>query len=410
MIAIFESLKALDIEVKMVTHGGPYTFILEKRNIPFEIIQPKVSDAFCMRYMRSIYDGGRTQNYTYDELLSHVKSEIDYFKNSKASVIVSGFTLSARLSSSACDIALVVTHLGSWTPITFERYGVEVRECFKNAYTRFIPGKWLNGFGSWLFPRIKSYLKVFNEVSVALKIERCKSMFDLLMGDHTLITDVPEILGISEKEVTNWRPRNNKQYRATARLAYSGPIFAHLFGEIPKEVLDILNCDKPKIYISMNSGPQKYLQEVYKAIANMDVVVVMVSTLHKNIWGSSSNVIIRPFLPSDKVMSLCDLAIIHGGQGTIQTAIESGVPMIGFPLQPEQNFNLRRIADLGAGKCMALYDLKPEKLKAAIEEILNTPSYSCKAKELKVLQSKRDGPESTAKYIKELLTKKEIGN
>jgi UDP:flavonoid glycosyltransferase YjiC (YdhE family) len=231
-------------------------------------------------------------------------------------------------------------------------------------------------------------------------------MFDLLMGDHTLITDVPEILGISEKEVNDWRAGSNNLYRPDARLAYSGPIFARLFGEIPEEVLNILNGDKPKIYISMNSGPKKYLQEVFNTISEMDVAALMVTTLHDTDFGRSNHILFKSFLPSHKVMPLFDLAIIHGGQGTIQTAIASGIPMIGFPLQPEQNFNLRRIAALGAGKCMALYDLKPKKLKSAIEEILDTPSYSEKAQELKVLQLKRDGPGLVAKYIKELLLRK----
>ena len=153
----------------------------------------------------------------------------------------------------------------------------------------------------------------------------------------------------------------------------------------------------------MNSGPDKFITEVYHTIARMDVVALMASTMHEENWGNSSNVLVKQFLPSDKVMPLCDLAIIHGGQGTIQTAIASGIPIIGFPLQPEQNFNLRRIMQLGAGVCMALFDLKGEKLKPIIEKVLKSPSYRENAKKLRHLQSKRDGATSTANYIRDLL-------
>jgi len=403
MIAIYESLKELNIKVTMATHGGPYEFVLKKHNIPYKIIEPKVSRAFYHRYMQSIYDSGRTQNYTIDELRIHVQGEIDYFRQIEASLIVTGFALTARLSSAACNIPLVVTHLGSWTPITLEKYGVIVSEVFRNLYTQFIPGNWLNAFGSWLFPRIKSYTKIFNQVAKEIGLPPFKSLFDLLLGDHTLITDVPEILGISEEEVLAWRPDNKNQYRSNIQLAYSGPIFGRLFGEAPDDVLNFLNTDKPKIYIAMNSGQFQDLKIVYDTVSRLDVMAVMVSTIHDNTLFRSPNILTVPFLPSHKIMPLCDLAIINGGQGTIQTAIASGTPIIGFPLQPEQNFNLQRVSDLGAGLCMGLFDLRRGNLTYAIKKILEDSVYHQNAGILKDLQMKRDGPHLTAQYIQKLL-------
>lgn len=404
MIAIYESLKDLNIKVVMATHGGPYEFVLKKHNIPYKHIAPKISDEFYCRYMQSIYDGGRTQNYTKAELSSHVQGEIGFFKQIDASLIVSGFTLSARLSSTACKIPLVVTHLGSWTPITFEKYGVVVREVFRNRVTQYIPGNWLNAFGTWLFPRIKSYTKIFNQVAREFGIPEYKSLFDLFVGDHTLITDVPEILGIPEEEVQNWQPSRNDQFSSNVKLSYSGPIFARLFGDLPTAVSDFLSQNKPGIYISMNSGRFQDLKFVYETVSKMDVVAVMVSTIHDDGLERSPNILVVPFLPSHKVMSLCDLAITYGGQGTIQTAIAGGTPIIGFPLQPEQNFNLKRVSDLGAGLCLGLFDLRKGKLKYAIEKVLKDQGYKQQAGVLKDLQLRRDGPKLTAQYIRRLLT------
>jgi hypothetical protein len=39
------------------------------------------------------------------------------------------------------------------------------------------------------------------------------------------------------------------------------------------------------------------------------------------------------------IMPLVDLAVIHGRQGSVQTAVASGKPVIGFPLQTKQRFN-----------------------------------------------------------------------
>lgn len=403
MIAIYQALTRMNVEVRIATHGGPYEFVLKEHNISYDIIKPEISEVFYQKYLQSIYDGGRTQNYSFRDLLDHVKGEIDYFEGIDASLVVTGFTLSAKLSAAACGIPLVVTHLGSWTPVTLERYGVQASEFFKNAFTQFLPPRFIDKLATFIFTRTKTYLRNFNEVSKHLGIPSLKSLFDLLLGDHTLITDVPEILGISEEEVLAWKPKNQNLYRPGIRLAYSGPIFAQLFGEVPSDVINFLNTRKPIIYVAMNSGHKEDLKKVYRTVAEMDVFAVMVSTLHGHSWEVAPNILVKSYLPSHLVMPLCDMAIIHGGQGTVQTAIASGIPLIGFPLQPEQNFNLRRIQDLGAGICMAQFDLRKGKLKASIKEILNNPVYRKNAQQLAEFQKGRDGPVLTAQYIREIL-------
>ena len=102
-------------------------------------------------------------------------------------------------------------------------------------------------------------------------------------------------------------------------------------------------------------------------------------------------------------MPLFDLAIIHGGQGSIQTAIASGIPIIGFPLQPEQNLNLQLIENHGAGFNLPLYLLKNGKLNNYISKILNDKNFSPKMKKLKAWQEKYNGPENAAKTLSKLM-------
>ena len=39
-------------------------------------------------------------------------------------------------------------------------------------------------------------------------------------------------------------------------------------------------------------------------------------------------------------MPRVDLRVISGGQGSVQSALASGLPFIGIPLQPEQDANI----------------------------------------------------------------------
>ena len=98
-------------------------------------------------------------------------------------------------------------------------------------------------------------------------------------------------------------------------------------------------------------------------------------------------------------MPLVDLAIIHGGQGSVQTAIAAGTPMIGFPLQAEQNLNLFLVESHGAGINASLATLKRGGLSTLIEGVLREPSYRENARRLRDLQARYDGTDNATKFV-----------
>ncbi len=131
----------------------------------------------------------------------------------------------------------------------------------------------------------------------------------------------------------------------------------------------------------------------------MDVMSVLVSTVHHNKLEECPNVLIKKYLPSHKVMPLVDLAIIHGGQGSTQTAIASGTPLIGFPLHGEQRLNLKIIERHGAGICLPLKAIKKGRFRSAIDRILTDGKFKTNMKCLKLSQDRYNGAENTAKIL-----------
>jgi UDP:flavonoid glycosyltransferase YjiC (YdhE family) len=125
--------------------------------------------------------------------------------------------------------------------------------------------------------------------------------------------------------------------------------------------------------------------------------------VHANGFRRATNILVKDFLPSHKVMPLCDLTIIHGGQGSVQNAIGAGTPLIGFPLQPEQNFNLRQVERHGAGRCLSLQWLKRAGLRRTVEEILGDGGHQSAMSRLQAWQAARDGPLEAAKAVRSLL-------
>lgn len=402
MISIYCKLQEIGMQISMATHGGTYEFVLKQEQIPYDLIEPVFSRERSEQYLQAV--AHMRPGYRRDDLLRHVRSEMAYFRDHGTKLVIIGFTLSSVLSTRGVGIPLVVTHLGSFGPIILEKNLFRCSEVFDSILTDPIPDSWLNRLMGWLVLRLP--LGVFNAVADELGIERPRSFLDVLMGDHTLVTDVPEILGITRDEMSRWRASDTRHYRSSARLAYAGPIFARLFGSVPDDVKRFLDTDKPKVYVALASSEPKIVQRVYDTLGSMDLRAVLCAMTHDRGFGEAENILVADHLPSHLLMPMCDLAIIHGGQGSIQTAIASGIPVIGFPLQPEQNFNLYLIQRHGAGLCMSLRSLRRGRLKPAVLEVLGDTRYRESMKRLQVWQSKVDGPLEVARYVRELMEKR----
>nr|XP_016931662.2 UDP-glucosyltransferase 2 [Drosophila suzukii] len=86
------------------------------------------------------------------------------------------------------------------------------------------------------------------------------------------------------------------------------------------------------------------------------------------------------------------LFINHGGLQSVIEAIDSGVPMLGFPLFFDQFNNLHRVQLAGMAEVLDTNDLNADTLTETIRELLENPSYSERAKEMSI--SFRDRPMS----------------
>lgn len=404
MVAIYKKLCEINIPALMVTHGGTYEFVLIDEKIRHQKIEPVMSHEDCLQYLNSVNKPWKNI-CSKSFLIKYVKSEIELFRSKNADAVITGFNLSSVLSARYLNIPLIVTHLGSFVPPALEKGMFAFKECFDYLFTQFFPNEWINKFLAKLFPHLPFQLKLFNSVADEIGIKPIRSFFDLMMGDLTLVTGVPEILGISETEMEEWKPFNTKSYRPSARLNYAGPIFAKLFGEITEEVYRFLDTEKPKIYVAMASGNKKDLQQVYDILSAMDVRTLFCSLVHNNTFSSSDKILVVDFLPSHLVMPLCDIAVIHGGQGSVQTAISAGTPIIGFPIQPEQNFNLKLVEHHGAGICLSLRSLRKDLLTESIEKVLKDNNYKKSIEKLQFWQSHRDGASEVAKIISDLINK-----
>jgi len=134
---------------------------------------------------------------------------------------------------------------------------------------------------------------------------------------------------------------------------YIGPLFARLSMPIPDKAVEVFNRPGTNVFLSMGSSAQpKILKTAIDTLCNSNYNTVIATTLildPKELEPLPENVYADRFLPALEVNKMADVAVTHGGQGTIQTACKAGTPIIGVALQFEQQANLDMIVRAGMG-------------------------------------------------------------
>lgn len=409
MVEVYKELVKIGEKPLMATHGGTYEFILKESGIPYTIVEPRVSHqrslefAAASRGERGFSGGGMYDSE--DELAEHVKYEIDFFKKNTISLVLAGWTQSCAISTRAVNIPLAVTHLASLVPPAMGKMGITMLEPYDKFLNKIIPESIISALYHWAL-RSGMFIKPFNSVAGAFNVKPFTGFLDMWMGDLTLVTDTPEILGVTREKLEGWKPCNPRLYSRKPCLRYCGAIYAKLFGDVPEDVKEFLNTTEKKLYIALTSSSFEYVSALYSLVKEMQVKTVFVTTVHEDRLPSTSTILVKSHLPSHAVMPLVDCSLIHGGQGSTQTAIAAACPVIGFPFHGEQSMNLKLIQNAGGGFCLPLRYMRKKRLKRYITKILSDDSYKENMQRLKEGQDKWDGPACAAKILNEFKPKK----
>jgi UDP:flavonoid glycosyltransferase YjiC (YdhE family) len=309
----------------------------------------------CVRFVRDGVGLGPPDQsmYSDDELREHALAEAAYFRKHGITVAVTGFALSTRLSTRLAGTTLVTEHAGCWVPPALEPRVLE----------------------------LTAYCGGFNRVADELGVPRIPNLPELLCGDLTLVPEVPQVLGIPAGEMED-------------RFRYTGPLFAHLDLPVPHRVSAFLDRPGPVVYVALTSTSPDLIRRI---VRQLHTRVLVAGTVHDLADLAGDDVLVEGVLPSHLIMPRVDLAITTGGQGSVQTAMASGTPLIAMPLQPEQQLNVGLLHRLGAVESIDLDQVGPQ-----VDKMLGCESHRVAARRIQSWYDEVDGPEQAAEAIMEV--------
>lgn len=337
-----------------------------------------------------------------------LKGEMDAFRELKPDVVIYGFNPIAGLTRRMVDKPIPgICYLP--IPLQEDIYVTTLMKDIPDMIRPFtyLPLRFRKSIIKSIPKALKLRVPTFRQTNIieALKEfqwngQPVRNIFDMLEADLTIINDFEEF---------------NKEHKLPDDFKVVGPLYAPALNnsKIDDNILRIFNSESKrlKIFCTLgSSGKKEYLFEAIKALTQgigkeWSAVILApqaVCPIEEAIkcLGNNPNVYITDaFVPAPLVNELADVVISHGGQGTIQTAIASGTPIVGFAMQPEQQINLDNVVMKGAGIRIPIHRWNAPNIQSAIKNITKETSYKKNMNILKELLESIDGKKNSALAI-----------
>ena len=170
--------------------------------------------------------------------------------------------------------------------------------------------------------------------------------------------------------------------------------------------------DRPVVYATMGTAFNRVsgiLATILEGLRDEPVALIVTTGRDQDpadFGPQPRHIRVERYVPQSLLFPHCDLAIFHGGSGTVMTALEHGLPMVVIPVAADQPDNARRCQQLGVAQVILPEDRTPEGIRDAVREVLQNPHYRRNAERLREDMRSLPGPEHAVRWLERLATEK----
>ena len=355
-------------KVKFFNHGGIHNHMISEAGFEEENLYPELSWEQHLKIMdinRYKVKIGTPLPVSTDQWIAMTEADLKSFETFKPNGVYAGLNLSCMISVPYAKIPMVTQVPTANCPafIHKEMYNMP-NTMEKNFFMRkVLPGMVKRKImkNILLKDSAKASLTTFNEARKHFGLKPIYNITDLVKGDMTILPDLPILSGLSEKDLT-------------PGYFYSGPIFSRMDIPVADEIKKVFKRPGLNIFCSLGSSgfPEilKLIIETLREVKHFNIVCSTTSLLEPEDLGPNSERFYAcKYLPAHVVSEMADIAVLHGGQGTIQNAAWAGTPFIGIGFQAEQQANIDGLARRGMALRIPVYSVSSKKILKAVNEI-----------------------------------------
>jgi len=179
------------------------------------------------------------------------------------------------------------------------------------------------------------------------------------------------------------------------------------------EWLDALPHERPWVHVT--EGTSRFqdhflLRSAARGLAGASVEAILVTgrglgAHEAHVATPASNVHVADWLSHDVLLPRCAAIVTTGGMGTVIAALRAGVPLVVVPTGWDKPVNARRVVAAGVGVRLSPRRCTPERLRAAVEQVLADPRYRRNARRAADLLAAAPGPAGAAELIESVATR-----
>jgi len=260
-----------------------------------------------------------------------------------------------------------------------------------SAIVKHLPLSILRPVSAWAEEKLfRSWVRPYNAYLEGRTDVRFASMKDLFEGDATILMDASEFAPSLE---------------LPPHVHAVGPLMHEQTDKIPAWY-SRLDPHKKSIFVYLGSYGEQFTRVVNylgQLLAGSNEYQVVAAT--GGLYGYAGavcppNVIVSDYVPASLVLSRnCAAMITHGGRGSIYSALQHGVPLIGIPNQGEQEWNLDAVERHGLGRKLSTKRISFDTFSDAMRSVLDEPRFRDNARAFGAKLTNYDGVRAAARII-----------
>jgi UDP:flavonoid glycosyltransferase YjiC (YdhE family) len=370
-------------EIRFISEGGAFEQLIVEAGFPVEKLEPRISPAQIERAYKLDKGEAFGAAFSAAQCIEKIEGELTFIRRIRPIAIVTGSYVTIPLTHRIAGVPLVWVVQSTWLE-GFFKHGAGMTDSIRPA-----PVRKLADFAIYRLIDLWMRIGLLNPLNKAARhygVPGFKSMFDYWRGDLNLVAEPDDFTGA----------------QLPANYHFVGPIVAQQEFPIPSEVSETPR-DRPLVYFAMgSSGTPEIIRNIVRSFEGTPYrVIAPIRSFLRKIpdFVVPDNVVVTDWLPALKVNRLADIAVIHGGIGTVMTAALAGKPIVGVPMQPEQSANLAAIARQGFAIRVPKSRDPSRQVQAAIRALLADETAQRKAKAYAEHLRAWNGPNKAAEIL-----------
>lgn len=260
-----------------------------------------------------------------------------------------------------------------------------------SPFVKHLPQWILRPLSAWAEDKLfESWVRPYNAYLEGRSAVRFQSMKELFEGEATILMDAPEFA---------------PSLPLPAHVHAVGPLVHEQAGHVPPWYSK-LDPDKKSVFVYLGSYGEQftrvvdYLGRMLDRDGDFQVVAATAGLYDYAGAACPPGVIVSDYVPASLVLSRnCAAMVTHGGRGSIYSALQHGVPLVGIPNQGEQEWNLDAVEKHGLGRKLSAKRISFDAFGKAMRAVIDDPRFRANAEAFRARLLAYDGASAASRII-----------